>query len=243
MPAGPLTIITTRSQEQAALAITGGYRGRFRWSDDASTRDGVYVAVNYNYLIGLWYVDDNLGVQIDPADVVIDRVSATSGRGMAIDTGAGIVIGRWEFGGGVNGVGNRIHWRGVSHRTIASGNLLTGGLLGQPGVVSARPDVEVSVPVDLRGNLAYRAEGWMAVAEIGHGIVGSTAHAGVEARVAPAVTVRGGLAYSFGDWNPTGGLGVDISRRFGVDVAAFATTANFERRRKLALAASIRVMS
>src|SRR5689334_3734537 len=114
-PSGPLTIISTRSEEQGALAITGGYRGHFSWTaDSAASRDGLYLAANYSYLIGLGYLDDNLAVRIGPADLVIDRVSSGSGRGMAVDIGAGAVVGHWEVGGGMNGIGNRIRWTEVT---------------------------------------------------------------------------------------------------------------------------------
>ena len=242
-PSGPLTIIRTRSEEQGALAITGGYRSHFSWTADAAaSRDGVYLAVNYSYLIGLGYLDDNLAVRVGPADVVIDRVSSSSGRGMSVDVGAGAVVGHWEVGGGMNGIGNRIRWTDVTQRAIGHGTLLTGGPLGDPGVASPHADVEVSLPIDVRGNLAYRADRWMAVGEVGHGIAGILAHAGVERRVLPRVDVRGGLSYSFGAWNPTGGVGVAVNRRVAFDFAAFASNANFERQRQLALAASIRLM-
>jgi hypothetical protein len=242
-PSGPLTIISTRSEEQGALAITGGYRSHFSWTADAAAnRDGLYLAVNYSYLIGLGYLDDNLAVRIGPADVVIDRVSSSSGRGMSVDVGAGAVVGHWAVGGGMNGIGNRIRWTDVTQRAIGNGTPLTGGPLGAPGVAFPHPEVEVSLPIDVRGNLAYRADEWMAVGEVGHGIAGILAHAGVERRLLPRVDVRGGLSYSFGAWNPTGGVGVAVNRRVAIDVAAFATNANFERQRQLALAASIRLM-
>jgi hypothetical protein len=242
-PSGPLTIISTRSEEQGALAITGGYRGYFSWGPDAATsRDGLYVAMNYNYLIGFGYLDDTLAVRVGPADVVIDRVSSSSGRGMAVDVGAGAVEGHWEVGAGVNGIGSRIRWTDVSQRPLGHGTLVTGGLLGDPGVPSPHADVEVSLPIDVRGNLAYRADGWMAVGEVGHGVAGTLAHAGLERRVLPRLDVRGGLSYSFGGWNPTGGVGVAVNRRVAIDFAAFATNANFQRQRQLALAASIRLM-
>ena len=242
-PSGPLTIISTRAEEQGALALIGGYRGHFSWAADAATgRDGLYVAMNYNYLIGFGYLDDTLAVRVGPADVLIDRVSSTRGRGMAVDVGVGAVLGRWEVGGGVNGIANRIRWTDVSQRSIGRGALLSGGLPGDPGVPTPHADVEVSLPIDVRGNLAYRADGWLAVAEVGHGIAGTLAHAGLERRVLPRVDVRGGLSYSFGGWNPTGGAGVAVNRRVAIDVAAFATNANFQRQRQLALAASIRLM-
>src|SRR5262249_14200735 len=53
IPSSPLTLMTTFSEEQVAIAVTGGYRGRYAlpFRDDAAARDGIYVAVNYDYLI------------------------------------------------------------------------------------------------------------------------------------------------------------------------------------------------
>ena len=39
---------------QIAMAITGGYRGRFA-AGTGSDRDGIYVAADYNYLHGFRY--------------------------------------------------------------------------------------------------------------------------------------------------------------------------------------------
>ena len=43
-------------------------------------------------------------------------------------------------------------------------------------------------------------------------------------------------------FEPTGGVGFNFSNRVGVDVAAFATSANLERKRNMAIAFSIRLM-
>ena len=47
--------MTDASEGQVALAVTGGYRGRFGWPagvGSGSDREGLYVAANYNYLHG-----------------------------------------------------------------------------------------------------------------------------------------------------------------------------------------------
>jgi hypothetical protein len=244
IPQSSLTVLTAQSEEQVAVAVSGGYRGRFASrSAAAGSRDGIYVAVNYNYLIGVEYVDDDMAVRLNPANLVLSRISAGHGRGRAVDAGVGLVVDRWEFGAGANGLGNRITWSGATSRTIAFGNVLAGGSGGNGGVAVAHPDVEVSLPVDVRGNVTYRADRWLAVGEAGHGVAGTVAHVGAERHVRRAIDLRGGLSYSYGDWNPTGGVGIAFSRRVSFDVAAFGTSANFERTRKLALAASIRVQT
>jgi hypothetical protein len=98
----------------------------------------------------------------------------------------------------------------------------------------------VELPIDYRGNVAYDADRWAAVAEAGHGLGGASLHGGFEWRF-DAVELRGGGRYSWQRWNPTGGAGFNISPRVSFDVAAFATTANIERKRRLALAASVRI--
>jgi hypothetical protein len=48
------------TQGQFALAVAGGYRGRFAWPSGVglgTAREGLYVAANYNYLHGFRYED------------------------------------------------------------------------------------------------------------------------------------------------------------------------------------------
>jgi len=52
--------------------------------------------------------------------------------------------------------------------------------------------------------------------------------------------VRGGARYTTEKWNPTGGIGFDFSPKVSFDVAAYGTHANIERKRKTAIAFSIR---
>jgi hypothetical protein len=240
---GPVTLLTTSYDDQLAVALAGGYRARFALPGRPAreSRDGVYVAVNYDYLIGLQYTADADSVRFGPASLDVVRVSANRGRGFAIDTGAGVVVGRWEVGAGVNGIANRITWTDATQRTIAFGNVLAGGGSGRAGLPVPHADVEVSLPVDVRANVAYADASWTAVGEIGHGIIGTVFHGGVERRVVAGLQARGGVAYSFGAWNPTGGIGLDLSSRFSIDAAAFGSSANFERRRRLGLAVSLRI--
>jgi len=75
---------------------------------------------------------------------------------------------------------------------------------------------------------------------VGHGFGGSSFHGGYEQRFG-RLEARGGARYTFGMWNPTGGAGVDLSRKVSFDVAAFGTSTNIERKRQLAIAASFRI--
>jgi hypothetical protein len=56
------------------------------------------------------------------------------------------------------------------------------------------------------------------------------------------IELRGGARYSRERWEPSGGIGFNLTSGFGIDVAAFGTSANAERERRLALAVSLRFM-
>jgi hypothetical protein len=244
--------ITNADQGQVAMAITGGYRGRFALASagSSSARDGLYVAANYNYLRGFLYENDamNIGLATDrfgllttTSSVFIDRQHATSGTGFSLDAGAGVVFDHWEVGVGASGISNRIDWTGVERNTLRLASLTAGGggVFVQSGTVAA-PDARVELPVDYRGNVTYDAGRWSATAEAGHGFGGGSFHGGYEHRFGP-LQARGGARYTFGMWNPTGGIGVDLSRKVSFDVAAFGTTTNIQRTRQLAIAASFRI--
>ena len=57
---------------------------------------------------------------------MVTRNTATSGTGRAVDVGAGLVIARWDFGFGVNGIGNRINWKDVEQTTYSMNNPFLG---------------------------------------------------------------------------------------------------------------------
>lgn len=236
---------------QAAIAITGGYRGRLRWIG-GSPRDALYLAANYDYLIGFRYEDTNLALRLDtdsagqlasvlaPLPLSLTRRTSGSGRGSALDFSAVTVAEPWQIGVTVAGVGNRITWTGVERVTYGLASLFSGTADFVEGSRVAIADAEVELPIDVRAGVAYDADQWMAVAEIGHGLAGMSVHGGVERRWR-GLAVRGGARYSLTHWNPTAGIGVDLGRRVSLDVAAFATSANLEQRRLLAIAASVRV--
>lgn len=257
--------ITDDTLGQAALAVTGGYRGRYSIGGlGGSERDGVYVAVNYNYLRGFRYENAHMGVRLDtdpfgllivnpllPSPVVVTRQYATSGSGFAIDAGVGVVVDHWEVGAGAKGIANRIDWTGVQQTTYALGdptkplivNLLSNGNASFAGVgPSPIADARVELPVDYSGNVAYHTSMWTALADVGHGFLGTTFHAGFEERL-KIIELRGGMRYSSEIWNPSGGIGINVWPRVGLDLAAFGTSANLERTRHIALAASIRINS
>src|SRR6185503_10239879 len=152
---------------QMALAVIGGYRGRFALPSSSSDRDGVYVAANYNFLHGFRYEDVDLALRLDtdgnglltynpslPTPLLVTRDKATSGTGRAIDLGIGLVVDRWETGFGVNGVANRIDWTDVERTTYSLGNPFLGDSDFAESVPQLRGDTRVELPVDYRGNVA-----------------------------------------------------------------------------------------
>jgi hypothetical protein len=172
--------------------------------------------------------------------VTIVRNASSSGSGFAVDVGAAAVINSWELGLGVNGIGNRIDWSDVERTPYALNSLFTGGeFVDFPTTPVA--DARVELPVEVRGNVAYHAESWTAIAEFGDGFNGTSLRGGFEQRF-DRIELRGGARYLQERWEPTGGVGFNLSDLFGIDVAAFGTSANLERKRHLAIALSLRFM-
>jgi hypothetical protein len=253
----PLTQLTAQSstEGQVALAIAGGYRGAFAFPVGVglgTDREGVYVAANYNYLHGVRYHDidsqlrmdtDNVGLltinPFLPPPLFISRVSSDSGTGLAIDLGLGVVINRWEFGVGANGIGNRIDWADAEQTTYIQANLVQGnGDLIDIGSVPVG-DVRVELPIDYRANVGYDAGRWAAIAEVGRGLQGESFHGGAEIRLG-TIDLRGGAVYSRELWNPAGGVGINMNDRIALDVAVYGNSANIERKRNPAIAVSLR---
>ena len=254
LPNTTLNALNT-TQGQFALAIAGGYRGRFAWAPGVgggTDREGLYLAANYNYLHGFRYEDIDFRLRMDtdgaglltvnpllPPPLFVTRTSAESGAGMAIDVGVGAVVNNWEFGFGANGLANRIEWSDVERTSYFHANLLTGDGDLTEGVPVAVGDVRVELPIDYRANVGYDVERWAAVAEFGRGMQGKSFHGGAEYRFGP-VDVRGGAAYSRERWNPAAGVGLNMTPRVSLDVAVYSNSANVERKRNPAVAVSLR---
>jgi hypothetical protein len=240
---------------QLAMAIAGGYRARFAFAPGVGSgteREGIYVAANYNYLHGFRYQDVDFRLRMDTDDVglltvnpflppplFISRISAESGRGMAIDLGVGAVINNWQFGFGANGVGNFIDWTDAEQSTYFHADLLQGsGELIESGPLPVG-DLRVELPIDYRTNVGYDVGRWAAVAEFGRGLQGESFHGGGEIRLG-TIDVRGGAVYSRELWNPAAGVGLNLSDRAAIDVALYSNSANIERKRNPAIAVSLR---
>jgi hypothetical protein len=215
--------------------------------------EGLYIGANYHFLKGFRYEDFDLSARLDTDNaglltvnpttqpITINRLTATDGRGFAVDVGVAAVIKRWEFGVGVNGIANRIDWTSVERRGYFLASLISGGDFVELPITGA-PDSQVELPVDVRASAALNADVFTATAEFGRGYNGTTVRGGYEHRF-DRVQLRGGGRYVRERFEPTGGVGFEFSDRVGLDVGLFSTSANLERKRHLAVAASIRLMS
>jgi hypothetical protein len=254
------------TESQFGMAVTGGYRARFAlpvstgggggttsgnlFGSINEGLEGLYVGANFHYLHGFEYehfvptarLNTNaLGLLANTSTASIDRTNSSSGTGFAVDVGVAAVVGRWQAGVGVNGIGNRITWTGAEQTHYAIDSLFQGGEFNDsPSIPVA--DVRVELPVDTRGNVSYNADKWTAITEFGHGFNGTSFRAGFEERLG-RVQLRGGARYIKERWEPTGGAGFNFTDRFGIDCGLFSTSANFERKRHLAIAFSLRFMA
>jgi hypothetical protein len=242
---------TTNATAQMAYAITGGYRGRLPFAA-GSGADGMYVAVNYHHLRGVHYDRFDLAARFDtgadgllmpnpPAPpIALERWTSGSGQGFALDMGVAVLAHQWTFGAGANGIANRIHWNNIERERFTLESLVGGGDFVEAPLPSPNEGERVTLPVDYTANVGRRADRWSAESEFSHGIQGASLRGGFEYKLG-TVDLRGGGRYTRGTWQPSAGAGFNLSRRIGLDVSAFGTSANIERRRDLALAASIRI--
>jgi hypothetical protein len=256
--------ITGDVRGEVALAIIGGYRGRFALpggtiSDDS--REGIYFAFNYNYLRGFRYEDALIAVRFDtdaqglvtfnpslPIPVSVARQSSESGRGFALDFGTAVLVRQWELGFGVNGAGNRIKWKDVEGTSYVLDTLFTGGdFIESPTV--ALPDVTIEQPVEYTGNVGYHADNWTAVGQVSKRTSsfapdegrfdGTSARAGFEYRFG-LLEPRVGTFYSRERWQPSAGIGLNLGK-IGIDGAVYTTDANIQRKRRTTVALSLRI--
>jgi hypothetical protein len=240
-------------RQQLAAAAIAGYRGRFALPGGRDARDGLYVALNYNHLIGIRYMELNPVLQLDtdgrgmltsgaassPLRVTADD-RMFKGHGRAVDFGTAVVVGRWEAGLGVTGMANRMEWRDVKRVTHTLTSILTGGGDFNESAEQRIPRLTVTVPVETRVNGGYRGDRWAAVVDAGRGVQGPFLHGGYERRLG-GVALRGGALHARDQWQPTAGIGAGFDRRTGVDVAVFGTSANAEQQRTLGVAVSLRL--
>jgi hypothetical protein len=244
---------------QFAVAITGGYRGRFALparlrtasSGAFQAHDGLYVGANYHFLRGVGFEHFTADARLDTnaqgllfvnlakgVPVTLVETNASTGSGFAIDAGVAAVVGQWELGLGVNGIANRMTWTGVERTNFALDSLFAGGeFVDFPSVPVA--DERVELPLDVRVNGAYNADHWTGIAEFGHGFNGTTFRTGFEERL-DRYQLRVGGRYIKEQWEITGGAGFNLTPHFGLDLGLFSTSANLERQRHLGIGVSLR---
>lgn len=237
---------------QMAMAITGGYRGRLPILTTGDNADGVYVAANYHYLRGFQldrfdlvsrFETNSAGLlTILPTTppVTIDRVKSNTGTGFALDFGAAVAMRGWTLGFGASGVANRIEWDELERERFDLLSLSAGEDFRETDLPAPTGKQRIELPVSYTGSLGYQAERWSVESQYAHGYQGHNFHGGLEHRMG-AIELRGGARYSRKKWHPSGGAGFNFTPRFGVDVAAFGTSANVESRRDIAIAVSLRI--
>src|SRR5439155_21748462 len=131
----------------------------------------------------------------------------------------GAVVDHWEVGFGARGIANRINWNGVEQTTYTLASLVSGNSNFTNTTTVAAGDTRVELPVDYRGDIAYYTDQWTVAAEAGHGFGGGSFHGGLERRF-KTIELRGGVRYTVSKWNPTGGIGFNLSPKISFDVAA-----------------------
>jgi hypothetical protein len=246
--------ISNTTTGQGAASFTVGYRAQFVRKNQAQGLGGkkIYVASDYHYIHGLRYDTADMKFKFDTDAsglltdnstgdaAVVDHFYSSSGRGHAVDVAAGATSSHWQVAVAANGIGNRIEWTGVRAERLLLDSLLHGGSYVKQPLPTAASNVTIRLPVRYNGSIAYAFDRMSGTAEFTRGFQGSAFHGGFEVRL-PRVQLRGGGRYSLNQWHPTAGLGLNLTRRISLDIAGFQTTANIERARKIAVAASIRI--
>jgi len=250
------------TESQAAASITGGYRGRYAApkalrSENGGDNDGVYVSVNYHYIHGFHYDNDISNARFDtdtaglialaiPAQppVVIDRTWSNSGTGRAVDFGASVVTGHWDFHATANGVANQIVWKDIVHTQYTLDFLLNGLSSGldfvKTSMPATSPTITVKLPVQYAGGAAYHTKKWTGRGQLARGVNGREYHFGGEYKLGP-LDLRGGGRVVHQVFNPMGGAGLNFTKHFGVDAAVFSTISNAQQDRRASIAFSFRV--
>jgi len=246
-------LVNDATRGQAALSITGGYRSRFVPAGfSGGGNEGVYVAADYNYLRGYHYEAADLQTRFDTdsaglltlapttTPVTVDRTTGKTGNGFAIDLAMAVVKRRWDVSFGVDGIGNRIDWKELSGRRYVLQSLFDGADFITTSVPVSVTEERVTLPVRYAGAGGYQSERWSAATEIGRGLQGFRFNAGGEYLVGP-LAFRAGARLSRDLWHPAAGIGLNITRRFGVDVAALETRTNIENDPRTSFAVSLRI--
>jgi hypothetical protein len=179
---------------------------------------------------------------MDPETSPVDLyyLNSRSGRGFALDLGFGLVINRWEFGFGANGVANRIDWENLSLKRFSLESVVDGGDFTEEWIPLESTDLRVKLPVQYSGNAGYNAKTYSVVAEVTRGYQGTAFHGGMEYRLR-VIEFRGGMRYGLDRWHPTAGIGLNLGSVLSIDAAALWNTTNIAREYRPGLAVSLRL--
>jgi hypothetical protein len=95
------------------------------------------------------------------------------------------------------------------------------------------------MPHTYTGDLSYHRDAWSAYTEYSNGLGGTNFRAGLEYRLG-VIELRGAGRYSQGNWYPSAGVGVNLTRTFGVDAGLYGTRTFLETEPHVGLAISLR---
>jgi hypothetical protein len=237
-----------------AVDITGSYRARFPlFAGDGpnASRNGMYVAANYHHLQGVRYdkIDARLQLDTDPAGLIVpnpperpfslDWQTSSRGVGLSMDFGVTFVVNRWDFGAGVSGVANRINWSHITRHDLSLVSLFNGNEFVHVKLPRDNTTARTDLPVTYTGDLAYHRDKWSLYTEYSRGLGGINFRTGLEYRLG-AIELRGAGRYSQGSWYPSAGVGINLTRNFGIDAGLFGTKTFLEPEPHVGLAISLR---
>jgi hypothetical protein len=239
---------------ELALDITGSYRARFPLfgrDGPGASRNGMYVMANYHHLQGFRFDEFNAQLHLDtdangllvpdPPETpfTLEWQTSSKGIGLALDFGMAFVVNRWDFGAGVSGVANRIKWRDIKRHELALVSLFNSTEFVHTRLPRSDGTTQIELPVTYTGDLSYHRDTWSAYTEYSNGLGGDNFRAGLEYRLG-AIELRGAGRYSQGSWYPSAGVGINLTRNFGVDAAFYGTRTFLEPHPHIGLAISLR---
>jgi hypothetical protein len=240
--------------DQLALDITGSYRARFplfAGSGAGPTRNGMYVVANYHHLQGFRYdkIDAQLQLETDQNGLlvpdplerpfILDWDTSSKGVGLSLDFGVAFVVNRWDFGAGVSGVANRIKWRDIRERELSLASVVNRNEFLYVKFPPQGLTAKTELPVTYTGDISYHREAWSAYTEYSNGLGGTNFRLGLEYRLG-AVELRGAARHSQDNWYPSAGVGINLTRTFGIDAGLYGTQTFLEPEPHIGLAISLR---
>jgi len=240
--------------DQLALDITGSYRARFPifpMNGPWASRNGMYVEATYHHLQGFRFdqFTANLRLDTDANGLLVPNPPETpftlqwnkssKGIGLSLDFGASFVINHWDFGAGVTGLANRIKWYDIKPHELALVSFFNGTNFVYATLPRTNRTTQVELPVTYTGDLSYHRDDWSVYSEYSNGLGGDNFRLGLEYRF-DKVELRGAARHSDGSWYPSAGVGVDLTRHFGIDAGLYGTKTFLEPSPHVGLAISLR---